>query len=304
MAILVTGGAGFIGKQWAEWLAMNGNSVTVLDNLSGAPKPDFNNKIEFFKGDILNQKDLDAVFSNGKFERVDHLAAHPHVKESAGRPVEFFNNNSVGTFNLLESCRKYGVSHISFTSTSTVYGLAEKIPTPEDAPLLPISNYGSTKMAGEAMLMSYASTYGMRATIFRLANIVGPTATHGVIPDFVAKLKKNPKKLEILGNGTQKKSYLFIDDLLSGFEIALAKGGNKGVFVYNVGSEEQLTTLEIAKTVSREMGLTPEFRFSGKTRAGWIGDVPDMLLDVKKLKALGWQPKVRGKDIIKKCIRR
>ena len=287
MNILLTGGAGFIGLEWAKRLAIPENKLVILDNLSAGPKPAFPAGAIFIKGDIRNQNDIEKAFSHGPFSRIDHLAADPCVKESAQRPEESFQNNMVGTLNMLEACRKHKVPGFMFTSTSTVYGRARKIPTPEDAPSIPISNYGASKAAAEAYIMSYSRTYGFKSHIFRLANITGPTSTHGVIPDFRKKLAANRDELEILGDGTQRKSYLGIDECLDCFELALSKSKEQ-VNIFNIGSETQMSVVEIADLVCKQMGLPkkPKYKFTGSQRAGWTGDVEDMLLDIRKIKRL------------------
>jgi len=286
MRILLTGGAGFIGLQWCNRLVSKGHSVVVLDNLSANPKPDFPKGVIFIKGDICKPSDIENAFSHGPFDRIDHLAADPHVKESAERPLENFQNNVVGTLNMLEACRKHNVPSFLFTSTSTVYGRAKVIPTPEDAPFLPISNYGASKAAAECYIMSYAHTYGFRAYILRLANITGPTSMHGVIPDFKRKLAANPRELEILGDGTQKKSYLDINICLSAFEKIL-RVSKEQVSIFNIGAARQMTVTQIADMVVKQMKLSPapKYKFSGKMRGGWKGDVEEFLLDVTKMES-------------------
>ena len=287
MKVLLTGGAGFIGLQWAKRLVGGGHQVVVLDNLSAGIKPVFPAGVRFIKGDVRNEKDIQRAFEHGPFGRIDHLAADPYVKESAERPRESFENNVVGTLNMLEAARKNSVPRFLFTSTSTVYGRAKRLPTPEDAALAPISNYGASKAAAECYVMSYARTYGIRAYIFRLANITGPTSNHGVIPDFKKKLLTNPDELEILGDGTQKKSYLDIEECLSYFELALSKSREQ-VNVFNIGSDSQMSVVDIADEICEQMKLPkkPKYRFSGTKRGGWVGDVEDMLLDIRKIKEL------------------
>jgi len=193
-----------------------------------------------------------------------------------------------------------------FTSTSTVYGEPTKIPTPEDyAPLKPISTYGASKLACEALISAYAYTYDFKAIIIRLANIIGPRSKHGVIHDFIQKLNKNPTQLEILGDGTQNKSYLYITDCIKAMLLTLEKSTEQ-VDVFNVGSEDQVTVTEIAQTITHEMGLTSvEFKLTGGVDGGrgWKGDVKNMLLDIDKIKALGWKPKHNSKQAVREAAR-
>jgi len=207
---------------------------------------------------------------------------------------------------LLEAMRKSNQAKIMvFASTSTVYGEAKVLPTPEDyAPLKPISLYGATKLGCEALIASYTHTFGLKGLVFRFANIVGPRLRHGVIYDFILKLKANPKKLEILGDGTQAKSYLHIDDCIDGVFMAM-ENFDEDFEVYNVGGEDQVNVKTIAKIVAEEMGLkNVEFKFlSGPEGRGWLGDVKVMLLDCRKLKALGWAPKYSGVEAVRLAAR-
>ena len=193
-----------------------------------------------------------------------------------------------------------------FTSTSTVYGEPTKIPTPEDyAPLKPISTYGASKLACEALISAYAYTYGFNAIIIRLANIVGPRSKHGVIYDFIQKLNKNPTQLEILGDGTQNKSYLYISDCIEAMLLGPEKT-TEPVEIYNVGSEDQIDVKTIAEIVAEEMGLeNVEFKFTGGVDGGrgWKGDVKNMLLDISKIKTLGWKPKHNSEQAMRRSTK-
>ena len=207
--MLVTGGAGFIGSHLADALKTQGANISVFDNLTAGTLENIkrwrkDTNFNFIKGDLLSKSDL-AKIEKTRFETVFHLAANPEVRIGSTNPDIHFQQNIVTTHNLLEFLRKTGNSStIIFTSTSTVYGEPTKIPTPEDyAPLKPISTYGASKLACEALISAYAYTYNFKAIIYRLANIVGPRNKHGVIHDFIQKLNKNPKELEILGDGTQ-----------------------------------------------------------------------------------------------------
>ena len=235
------------------------------------------------------------------------MAANPEVRVSSINPEVHYKQNIVATFNLLEAIRKYGgIETLIFTSSSTVYGEASVIPTPEDyAPLEPISVYGASKLACEALIMGYAHSYGFNAVIYRLANVVGPRSEHGVIYDFFWKLKRNPKELEILGDGTQKKSYLYVKDCVEAMLIGL-KSLDKRVEIFNVGSEDQVDVKKIAEIVVKEMGLNDvKFRFTGGVDEGrgWVGDVKNMLLDVSKLKSKGWQARYNSEESVRLAIR-
>jgi UDP-glucose 4-epimerase len=307
--ILVTGGAGFIGSHLADVLKTRGANISVFDNLAAGTLENIkrwrkDTNFNFIKGDLLSKSDL-AKIEKTRFETVFHLAANPEVRIGSTNPDIHFQQNIVATHNLLESIRKTkNKPTLIFTSTSTVYGEPAKMPTPEDyAPLKPISTYGASKLACEALISAYAHTYGFKAIIYRLANIVGPRNKHGVIHDFVQKLKTNPKELEILGDGNQNKSYLYINDCIEAMLIGLEKT-NSQVEIYNVGSEDQITVKTIAEIVVEEMRLkNVQFKFTGGVDGGrgWRGDVKNMLLDITKIKSLCWKPKHNTKQAIKKA---
>jgi UDP-glucose 4-epimerase len=308
---LVTGGAGFIGSHLVDRLMEDGHEVRVLDNLSAGSIDNImhwmgNERFEFIKGDMMDvetvKKAIDGV------DVVFHLAANPEVRISAQSPEKLYESNVTITYNLLEAMRNSDVKYIIFTSSSTVYGDAEIIPTPETyGPLEPISVYGGAKLAAEAIISGYAHIFGFKALIFRFANIIGKRSNHGVIHDFINKLRKNPDELEILGDGTQRKSYLQVSDTVDGmlhiFE-HFRKGG-KTVDFYNIGNDDWITVREIAKIVSEEMNLNPKFRFTGGVDGGrgWKGDVKLMLLDITKAKSTGWRPKMNSYEAVRRTVR-
>jgi UDP-glucose 4-epimerase len=303
--IAITGGAGFIGSHLVDKLMENGAIINVLDNLSkgyieNISKWIKNKKFNFIKGDCLNPNDIRKAIKD--CEIVFHLAANPEVRIGAIDTSIDFNQNIVATYNVLEEIRKSKtVKTIVFTSTSTIYGEAEKIPTSEDyAPLIPISMYGSSKLACEALISAYCNMFNLKGIIYRLANIIGSRCKHGVIWDFINKLKNNPRKLEILGDGTQKKSYLLINECIEAMLIGLEKSYEK-IEIYNIGSEDFITVKEIAEIIVNEMNLkNVEFIYTGGVNGGrgWIGDVKTMLLDISKLKKLGWEPKYNSKEAV------
>jgi len=301
MRVLVTGGAGFIGSHLIDALLEEGFDVICLDNFSSGRKeliePNLD-KIELIEGDLLNREDIKKALKG--CEIVFHLAANPDVRVGAINTKIHFDNNIVATYNLLEEMKDAGVKEIVFTSSSTVYGDAEKIPTPENyGPLIPISLYGASKLAAEALICSYCHTFDMEATIYRFANVVGPRSTHGVIYDFIKKLRKNPDELEILGDGKQRKSYLYIDDCIDAMLFGMQKK-EKQVEIFNIGSEDWIEVKEIADIISQEMGLNPKYKFTGGIDGrGWKGDVKFMRLDISKLKALGWKPKYGSKEAVR-----
>lgn len=307
--VLVTGGAGFIGSHLVDALAAHGIEITILDNLSSGRLDNITHhlgkaKIEFFKGDLLNPKDIEAVV--GDCDVVFHLAANPDVREGSINPQTHFYQNIMATYNLLEALRMKGcVKVLAFTSSSTVYGEAPT-PTPENyGELKPISVYGASKLGCEALISAYAYSYGFKAVIYRLANIVGPRCTHGVVIDFVKKLKQNMRELEVLGDGTQKKSYLYISDCVEAMLLALKNMKNR-IEIFNVGSEDQIDVKSIAEIIIHEMGLANvKLKFTGGVNGGrgWVGDVKNMLLDVSKLKKLGWRPRYTSAEAVKLTVR-
>jgi len=309
--VLVTGGAGFIGSHLCASLTQQNWEITILDNLSsgsithvqhllkGAPR-----KAKMLRGDCTNPAHVTKALKNA--EIVFHLAANPEVRLELSNPQTCFQQNLYATHVLLQQLKDSpGTRLIVFASTSTVYGEPAKIPTPEDyAPLKPISVYGATKLASEALISAYAYTYGFEALIYRLANIIGPRSTHGVIYDFIQKLRKNPNELEILGDGTQTKSYLHIYDCIQAMLLSLEKTKNR-VEIYNIGSEDQISVKTIAQTVAQEMKLrNVKFKFTGGVDGGrgWKGDVKNMLLDITKIKSLGWKPKSNSQQAVKKTV--
>jgi UDP-glucose 4-epimerase len=306
--VLVTGGAGFIGSHVVDVLMKRGFEVVVLDDLSSGRLENIakwlnDSNFRFVRGDMLNPSNVVEALKG--CEVVFHLAANPEVRVGSVKPSVHFRQNVLATFNLLEAVRKNGgVKRFVFTSSSTVYGDAD-VPTREDAVLNPISVYGASKLACEALITAYARSYGFRALIYRLANVVGPRSRHGVIVDFVRKLRENPEELEILGDGTQRKSYLYVDDCVEALLLGLDKADGRAE-VFNVGSEDQVDVLTIARIVSEEMGLeNVNFRVTGGVDGGrgWVGDVKKMLLDVSKIKGLGWKPKLDSAGAVRLTLK-
>ena len=305
METVVTGGAGFIGSHLVDALVTQGDAVTVIDNLSTGDLRHIARHVEsghvrFVKGDLLGDGWQDAF---GDAERIYHIAADPDVRASAGTPAQVFSQNVTATIRVLEAMRRAGTAEIVFTSTSTVYGEADVIPTPEEYPgMEPISIYGGTKLACEAMISSYAHTYGWRSWAFRFANIIGERSNHGVIWDFIHKLRANPQELEILGDGKQAKSYFLVSACVNALLYAVSHS-DEPFACYNIGSEDWIDVTSIAHIVTEEMGLSGvSFRYTGGDR-GWVGDVPRMLLSVEKLKALGWHPEISSRASVREAAR-
>lgn len=314
MKVIVTGGAGFIGSYLVDRLMDRGYQVIVIDNLSSGRIGNINQWLNnpgfhFVEADLKQPADWIECFKN--IDVVYHYAANPEVRVSVTEPEVHFRENLESTFHVLEACRKNRVPLLIFASTSTVYGEPKTIPTPETyQPLDPISIYGAVKLACEILIKTYTKLYPIKAMILRYANVIGPRSTHGVIIDFINKLKANSKQLEILGDGTQSKSYLYIEDAIEATLRAqeIFGKGDVSYDVYNVGSEDQVNVVEIANIITEEMGLkNVEYAFKPATRdgRGWLGDVKIMLLDIKKIKTkTGWKSKYNSKQAVKTTVQK
>lgn len=310
MKYLITGGAGFIGSHLVDYFMEKGEEVLVIDDLSAGDFRNIerwkdSNNFMFAKGDLLNPKSINEALAG--CDVVYHLAANPEVRSWLAKPVDHFKQNVEGTYNLLEAVRKdRGVETLVFTSTSTVYGEPSVIPTPETyAPLKPISHYGASKLAAEALICSYAAMYGLRCVIYRMANVVGPRSNHGVVYDFVEKLKKDSHELEVLGDGTQSKSYLYISDCVEGMVLGV-ENSSENVSILNIGSEDRVDVLTIAEVVTEEMGLEDvEIKTTGGVDGGrgWKGDVKLMQLDMSRLRVLSWRPRWGSSDAVRLTAR-
>jgi UDP-glucose 4-epimerase len=302
---LVTGGAGFIGSALVQELVKQGVKVTVLDNFSAAAGAGVvaelasSGKVKVLRGDCTSQEQVSRALIG--IDTVFHLAANPEVRLDRSNAVTCMQQNVFATFNLLEAMKRSSAGAIVFTSSSTVYGEPATIPTPEDyGPLFPISVYGASKLASEALISAYSKSFGMRAAIFRLANIVGEKSGHGVIPDFIAKLARNPNSLEVLGDGSQRKSYLHINDCVDGILKGVLNDENE-TSIFNLGASDSLPVSNIATIVISALGLSDvEIKYSGGLGdgRGWIGDVKTMLLDITKLSNLGWRPRYSSGDAV------
>ena len=298
MKAMVTGGAGFIGSHLVDSLIKRGDDVIIFDNLY-KENPVINPKARFVKGDILNLEFLKKEIKG--VEMVWHFAANANMMKGINETDLDLKNNIIGTYNILEAMRVNNVKKIVFASSSTVYGETKVMPTPENHPLQPVSLYGASKVADEALISAFVNMFGFQAWIFRFCNILGSRHSRGVIHDFILKLEKNSKKLYVLGDGNQSKSYLLIDETLDAMFLIINKA--KGNFnVFNISNETTTNVKSIAKIVADEMNATPQFIFEDKPN-GWIGDVPNVLLDIKKAKNLGWKPKLNSAETVKEIAR-
>ncbi len=304
---IVTGGAGFIGSHLTKRLIDDGYQVKVIDNFLSGKMENLDkcdkNKVTIVNMDLTDRirvmrelKDAEVIF---------HFAADPDVKSSGENPDSHFKNNVEATYYVLEACRLNSIKRLVFASSSVVYGEAKIMPTPEGYnPLDPISIYGATKLACEAMINGYVRSFGLKALLLRPANIIGSGGTHGVILDFIRKLRANPRELEILGDGTQQKSYLHVSDFVEAVMKSYRhfEDNSLDLEIYNAGSYDSTNVKEIAKVVMDEMGLknvSIKFTSGAAGGRGWVGDVKVMLLAISKLASLGWSPSLNSREAVK-----
>ena len=296
MKALVTGGAGCIGSDLAEELLARGSLVTAVDNLSSGKIEHIESlgshpHFSFLETDLLNEGVLDPILSG--VDIVFHLAANPDVKFSEGDATDKdLRQNTMVTYNVLESMRRCGVRKLVFSSTSAVYGIAERLPISEDAPFpKPISLYGATKLSCEALISSFQHLFDMQCWVFRFANIVGRKVRargRTVISDFIHRLSEEPRRLQILGDGKQAKSYLLSSECIEAMLYAV-ENAKDPLNIYNLGCDDWVTVDRIADLVVEAMGLrNVEYIYTG-TEGGWPGDVPRFRLDVSALNRLGWK---------------
>jgi len=302
--ILVTGGAGFIGSHLVDRLAAEGHQVRVIDNLSSGRLENLAHRrdVEVIVGDLKNPQDAQKAVRG--VDAVFHFAANPEVRVSTTNPDIHFSENVVATFNLLEAMRKNDATQLVFASSSSVYGEPPQIPVDEEAPLRPVSVYGASKAACENLIHAYAKLYGFRAVALRYANVVGPRLRHGVIWDLINKLKKNPHELEILGDGKQVRSYIYIDDAVEATLLAWKKT-NDAYAAYNVAAADWITVDEVADQVIEAMGLANVKKTYKPVLhgVGWPGDVKKIALKIDKLKQLGFKPKLNSKEAVRLTAR-
>jgi UDP-glucose 4-epimerase len=305
MKAFVTGGAGFIGSNLVDRLLTDGHQVVAYDNLSTGIQDFLTNAFPsknfvFIKGDVLNRGELTKAMQTCDF--VFHLAANADVRYGVKDPRKDLRQNTVATFNVLEAMRTNGINKIAFSSTGSVYGEARIIPTPENAPFpVQTSLYGASKLACEGMIEAYCEGFGFQSWIFRLVSILGERYTHGHVYDFYKKLLENPDELLILGNGHQKKSYLYIQDCLDAMLFSIDRFKDK-VNILNLGTNEYCEVNESVNWITTHLGLKPKLKYSGGDR-GWVGDNPFIFLDTTKINNAGWKPKLSIKDSVIRTLR-
>lgn len=305
MHYFITGVAGFIGSSMADRLLAAGHTVTGIDNFSTGQKRFLDRAREnvvfkLIEGDILDT-DLLNKSINSKVDQVIHLAANADVRFGTEHPRRDLEQNTIATCNVLEAMRLNGVKSIAFSSTGSIYGDATVIPTPEDAPFpIQTSLYGASKLACEGLIAAYCEGFGFTGHIFRFVSILGERYTHGHVFDFYRQLMVDPKNLKVLGDGKQRKSYLYIQDCLEAILLALEKSHNK-VNIFNLGVNGYCELNDSIGWIAKTLGVQPEIEYGGGDR-GWIGDSPFIFLDTKGIQSLGWQPKFSIEDGVVRTV--
>jgi len=304
MNVFVTGGAGFIGSHLVDTLLEKGNSVTVFDDLSSGKKEFIEhhlnrNNFNFIEADLIHFETISQAIKD--HDVVFHIAANPDVRMGVQKP-DIAKKDMLATYNLLDAMRENNIKKIVFSSSSVIYGETPSFPLPEEyGPLLPISVYGAAKLAAEGLISSFCHTFEMQGWIYRFANVVGKRGTHGVIVDFIKKLRKNPNELEILGDGKQKKPYLDVKDCVEGMIFGF-ENSDEQINFFNLGCDSTTQVTRIAEIVVEKMGLdNVKFRYTGGKR-GWKGDVPHFQFNVEKIRKIGWKAKYSSDEVIKNAV--
>lgn len=308
--IFVTGGAGFIGSSLVDRLLAEGASVTVWDNFSTGQERFLSEamnhpRFKLVRGDNLDPKGLTEAMAG--CDTVFHLAANADVRFGLNHPGKDLEQNTIATFHVLEAMRANGIKRIAFSSTGSVYGEAEVIPTPEKHPFpVQTSLYAASKVAGEGLIQAYCEGYGFEGYIFRFVSILGERYTHGHVFDFYQQLRKDPTRLRVLGDGKQRKSYLYVQDCLDGMLHVMgretARQARHGVETYNLGTAEFVQVTDSIRFISDALGLQPELEFTGGNK-GWVGDNPFIFLDTEKMLSTGWKPKLTIQEGITRTLR-
>ncbi|MEM9256546.1 MAG: NAD-dependent epimerase/dehydratase family protein [Pseudomonadota bacterium] len=302
--ILVTGGAGFIGSNLVDRLLSAGYEVTVFDNFSTGRREflasaEKQNKFHLVEADLLDQEALTAAMKGCDF--VFHLAANADVRFGTEHPEKDLQQNTIATFNVLEAMRSHDVRKVAFSSTGSVYGEAVEFPTPEHAAFpVQTSLYGASKLAGEGLITAYSEGFGMQCYIFRFVSILGERYTHGHVFDFYKQLLDHPDTLTVLGNGKQRKSYLYIQDCIDAMLLAIQKSEQR-VNIFNLGTDEYVEVVDSIASMTSHLELDPELTFTGGER-GWIGDNPFIFLQCERIRQLGWSPQMTIREGVVKTL--
>jgi UDP-glucose 4-epimerase len=302
----VTGSAGFIGSNLVDRLLQNGREVAGYDNfstgqsefLSQAQK---SSNFHQVRGDTLDFDSLKQAMCGA--DLVFHLAANADVRFGTQQPRKDLDQNTIATFNVLEAARVNGIKRIAFASTGSIYGEPDIFPTPENAPFpIQTSLYGASKLAAEGLIQAYSEGFGFQAYIFRFVSILGERYTHGHVFDFYRKLLASPQEIEVLGNGKQRKSYLYVQDCIDAITTAINHPETQaGVNIFNLGADEYCEIDDSLDWICERLGLNPERHYAGGER-GWIGDSPFIFLDCSKIRALGWQPKLTIRQSVQRTL--
>lgn len=302
---IVTGCAGFIGSSLVDRLLALGHTVTGIDNFSTGQRPFIeealkNPNFTLVEGDLLDLELMKRSFAGG--DAVFHLAANADVRFGTNHPHKDLEQNAVATFHVLEAMRANDIKRIAFASTGSIYGEAEVIPTPEHAPFpVQTSLYGASKLAAEGLIQAYCEGFGFQGYIYRFVSILGERYTHGHVFDFYKQLLEDPSKLKVLGNGKQRKSYLYIQDCIDAILWTMEHSQDK-VNVFNLGTDEYVQVTDSIGWICEYLGVKPELEFAGGER-GWIGDNPFIFLETSKVRQTGWKPKLTIKDGVQQTIK-
>ncbi|MCS6866092.1 MAG: NAD-dependent epimerase/dehydratase family protein [Gemmataceae bacterium] len=300
MRYFVTGGAGFIGSNLVDRLLACGHEVTAYDNFSTGQRRFLetalqNPRFRLIEGDLLDLPALTKAIAGSEF--VFHLAANADVRFGTHHPQRDLQQNTIATFHVLEAMRTHGIRRIGFSSTGSVYGEPDIFPTPETAPFpIQTSLYAASKVAGEGLLTAYAHGFGFQVYIFRFVSILGERYTHGHVFDFYAKLRANPHTIEVLGNGRQRKSYLYVHDCIDAIFTVIEKA-TEPINIVNLGADEYCEVNDSLDWITQRLGLQPQRTYTGGIR-GWVGDSPFIFLDTTKLKSYGWRQKVSIREAV------
>ncbi len=304
MRYLVTGASGFIGSNLVDRLLADGHTVVGCDNFSTGLRQFLKAALEHPGFELL---DVDLMSGEGVREAMQgcdvvfHLAANADVRFGTDAPKRDLEQNTIVTFNVLEAMRAAGVKRIAFSSTGSIYGEATTIPTPESAPFpIQTSLYGASKLGAEGFIAAYCEGFGFQAHIFRFVSILGERYTHGHVYDFVKSLLHNPEELTVLGNGQQRKSYLYVQDCIEAMLLALEKANDK-VNIINLGTDDYCRVLDSVSWIGERMGVQPSISLTGGDR-GWIGDNPFIFLDTAKIRDLGWKPKLGIREGVERTV--
>jgi UDP-glucose 4-epimerase len=300
----VTGCAGFIGSNLVDRLLLEGHKVVGFDNFSTGQRRFLDGALghpafRLVEGDLLDPQTLTSAMAGS--DTVFHLAANADVRFGTDQPRKDLEQNTIATYNVLEAMRANGVKRIAFSSTGSVYGEAPVVPTPETAPFpIQTSLYGASKVAGEGLIAAYCEGFGFRSWIFRFVSILGERYTHGHVFDFYKQLVDDPLQLRVLGNGQQRKSYLYVQDCIDAIFLAVEKAEDK-VNVFNLGVNDYCQVNDSIGWITAALNVTPQLNYTGGDR-GWIGDNPFIFLDTAKIRALGWEPKLDIRQGVVKTV--